>query len=62
MTVADLIIDLARLGIRIEAHGERLRHSPRSAVTPPDLAERMKSQRGELLAILRRDTPEAKTA
>lgn len=49
--------DLARLGIRIEAHGDRLRYSPRSAVTP-DLADRMKAHKGELLALLR-DDPEA---
>lgn len=49
--------DLARLGIRIEAHGDRLKYSPRSAVTP-DLADRMKAHKGELLAILRHD-PEA---
>ena len=55
MNAADLITDLARLGIRIEAHGDRLRYSPRSAVTP-DLARRMKAHKGELLAILR---PEA---
>ena len=47
--------DLAQFGIRIEAQGDRLRYSPRSAVTP-DLARRMKAHKGELLAILR---PEA---
>jgi len=52
-----LLTDLARLGICIEAHGDRLRYSPRSAVTP-DLADRMKAHKGELLAILRR-YPEA---
>jgi hypothetical protein len=46
--------DLVRLGIRIEALGDRLRYSPRSVVTP-DLAERMKIHKGELLAVLRRD-------
>ena len=55
MNPADLMTDLARLGIRIEAHGDRLRYSPRSAVTP-DLARRMKAHKGELLAILRRDS------
>jgi hypothetical protein len=40
--------DLARLGIHIEAHGDRLRHSPRSAVTP-DVAQRMKAHKHELL-------------
>jgi hypothetical protein len=54
VSAAELITDLARLGIRIEAHGDRLRYSPRSAVTP-DLAERMKAHKVELLAILRRD-------
>ena len=58
VNATDLITDLARLGIRIEAHGDRLRYSPRSAVTP-DLTRRMKAHKGELLAILRGDTPEA---
>lgn len=57
MIAAQLMTDLARLGIRIEAHGDRLRCSPRSAVTP-DLVGRLKAHKGELLAILRRD-PEA---
>ncbi len=57
MSAAQLMTDLARLGIRIEAHGDRLRYSPRSAVTP-NLTNRMKAHKGELLAILRRD-PEA---
>lgn len=54
MTATQLMTDLARLGIHIEAHGDRLRYSPRSAVTP-DLADRMKAHKGELLAISRRD-------
>jgi len=52
MTTADLMTDLARLGITLEAHGDRLRYSPRSAVTP-DLAQRMKTHKGEVLALLR---------
>ena len=44
--------ELAQRGIRIEASGDRLRFSPRSAVTP-DLADRMKAHKGELLTILR---------
>ena len=43
---------LTQLGIRLEAHGDRLRYSPRSAVTP-DLADHMKAHKGELLAMLR---------
>ena len=59
MSAAQLMTDLTRLGIHVEAHGDRLRYSPRSAVTP-DLADRMKAHKGELLAILRRG-PEAPT-
>ena len=55
MRAAQLMADLTRLGIRLEAHGDRLRYSPRSAVTP-DLAERMTAHKAELLALLR---PEA---
>ena len=51
-SASDLMVDLARLGIQLEAHGDRLRYSPRSAVTP-DLADRMKAHKAELLAILR---------
>lgn len=54
MSAAQLMTDLARLGICIEAHGDRLRYSPRSAVTP-DLADRMKAHKRELLAILSPD-------
>ena len=48
MSAAQLMTDLTRLGIHVEAHGDRLRYSPRSAVTP-DLADRMKAHKGELL-------------
>ena len=51
VTATQLIADLARLGIRLETHVDRLRYSPRSAVTP-DLAERMKAHKRELLVIL----------
>ena len=52
MSAAALMNDLARLGICIEVRGERLRYAPRSAVTP-DLAQRMKAHKPELLVILR---------
>ena len=48
MTAAALMEGLALLGIRLEDRGDRLRYSPRSAMTP-DLARRMKVHRGELL-------------
>ena len=51
MTTAQLMTDLEQQGIRIEAHGERLRYSPKSAVTP-DLVTRMKIHKAGLLAIL----------
>ena len=54
MSAARLIADLTNMGIRLEVQGDRLRYSPRSAVTPT-LIERMKARKAELLAILRRD-------
>ena len=52
MTTADLLVELARLGIEVVAHKDRLRYRPRSAVTP-HLAERLSTHEVELLAILR---------
>jgi len=52
-TAVKLLTDLTRLGIRLEAHGDRLRYSLRSAVTP-EVAERLKTHKAELLAILER--------
>jgi hypothetical protein len=51
MTAHDLLTELDRRGITLQAHGDRLRYSPRSAVTP-DLAGRMKAHKAALLAIL----------
>ena len=51
MSAADLLLDMGRLGIRLEADGERLRYFPRSALTP-DLLDRLKAHKGELLATL----------
>ncbi len=51
MSAAELILDLNRLGIRLEADGERLRFFPQSAVTP-EIATRLRSHKAELLAIL----------
>lgn len=52
MNAAELLLDLDRRGIRLEAHGDRLRYSPRSALTP-DLLARLKAHKAELLAMLR---------
>lgn len=57
MRAAELLMDLGRLGIRLEADGERLRYRPQSALTP-DLLYRLKAHKAELLAMLR-PAPEA---
>ena len=51
MTAAELIAELTRRGIRLETAGDRLRYSPRSALTP-DLAAQMKAHKAELLVLL----------
>jgi len=57
MRAAELLLDLGRLGIRLEADGERLRYFPRSALTP-DLLDRLKAHKADVLALLRA-APEA---
>jgi hypothetical protein len=52
MSAAELLSDLGRLGIRLEADGERLWYCPRSALTP-ELLGRLKAHKAELLAMLR---------
>ena len=49
---AALINELTDRQITLEARGDRLRYRPRSAV-PPELMERMKAHKVEILAILR---------
>jgi hypothetical protein len=51
MSAADLLLELNRQGIRLEANGDRLRYHPQSALTP-DLLARLKAHKAELLAIL----------
>ena len=51
MSAAELLTDLTRLGIEVVAHKDRLRYRPQSALTP-DLAERLRTHKAELLAIL----------
>jgi hypothetical protein len=52
MSAVELFANLNRLGIQLMADGERLRYAPRSALTP-DLIDRMKAHKAELLALLR---------
>ena len=47
-----LLADLQQQGVHLEAHGDRLRYCPRSALTP-ELVERLKAHKVELLAALR---------
>jgi len=54
MSVTELMFDLRARGILLEAHGDRLRYSPKSTMTP-ELAQRMKAQKPTLLAILTAD-------
>ena len=51
MTAAQLLNDLALAGVSIEAYGDRLRYSPRSAMTA-GLMDRVKAHRDELLEML----------
>ena len=60
MSASELLLDLGRLGVRLEVDGERLRFHPRSTVSP-DLLSRLKTHKAELLAMLR-PTPEATPA
>jgi len=50
---APLLVGLARRGLELQVNGDKLRYRPRSAMTP-DLAERIKGHKSDLLAILRR--------
>lgn len=53
MTPGTLLNELIRLGVRVEADGDRLRYSPRSRVTP-ELVELLKVHKPELLKTLGR--------
>lgn len=52
MNAVDLLAELARFGIRLEADGDRLRYFPRALVTPVLLA-RLQTQKAELIGPLR---------
>lgn len=53
--VAELVAVLTARGIELQAEGGRLRFRPRAAMTP-DLAERVKRHKPELLAMLTGDS------
>ena len=54
MNATRLMAKLDTLGIQLEAHGDRLRYWPRSAVTP-DMVDQLKTYKVPLLAILQDD-------
>jgi hypothetical protein len=51
MSLVHLLADVARLGIKLEVCGDRLRYHPRSLVTS-DLVARLKARKAELLPLL----------
>ncbi len=53
MSVAEIMADLGRLGIRLKAEGERLRFHPRSTVTP-ELLHRLRDHKADLLDAMER--------
>jgi hypothetical protein len=53
MSAAEMVLEFARRGIRLEAKADRLRFYPRSALTP-DLYELLKVNKVELLALIER--------
>ena len=55
--VEELLAELARLGVVLVANGDRLRYYPRKAVAP-ELFERLKSCKAEVLEILSDPWPE----
>ena len=59
--VAALLAEVEARGIELQAHGERLRFRPRSAVTP-DLAERLQAHKDELLASLSKPAPSSSSS
>jgi TubC N-terminal docking domain len=54
MSAAELRNDLAQRGVKLAVHGDMLRYSPRSEITP-DLLERMSAHKEELLAIVQNE-------
>ena len=58
---AVLLAELSQRGIQLQAHGDRLRYRPRNSVCA-DLAERMKTYKADLLAMLRATGPRAEAA
>jgi hypothetical protein len=57
MTATQLLSELGRLGVRLQVRRDRLQYYPRSMVTP-DLFDRLKAHKRELLEIVERQEVE----
>jgi hypothetical protein len=53
MTTIELMSDLERRGVKLEARGERLRYHPASAVTP-ELLKALSAHKVKILSILKK--------
>lgn len=51
MRACDIVADLTRRGIRLEARGDKLRYFPRSALTPA-LLDLLRANRDSVLALV----------
>lgn len=54
MTASDIIQELSRRGVQLEASGDRLRFRP-AGVIPPDLLERIKQHKVAIIEALTGD-------
>lgn len=54
VTASDILADLTARGIELVGSGNRIRYRPRSLMAP-ELVERIKAHKPDLLAILRTD-------
>ena len=59
MTVTQIIDDLHRRGVELQATGDKLRFRPKAAV-PPDLLERMRENKAEIITALEITTVRAR--
>jgi hypothetical protein len=55
MNATSLLDELRSRGVTLEARGDRLRFRPANAV-PPDLVEQLRANKGEVIALLERDS------
>lgn len=56
MTATEIMSELARRGVHLEPHGDRLRFRPVDAV-PPDLLQALRDRKPEILAVLQSQRP-----